>query len=143
MRGTNTSHNPYQGIEYAMKYYYDDPLDVLWMARRFDMKFCTRNFEVIDAWILPCLIIEGGIEKQRVEKFKKFYIHPGYYQPPIEHPSSLHLLEPRDGDKSGNYTFRGDTWEQHTSYGWLLVNKDELKTDTRDDMPFIWPKVEE
>lgn len=128
------------------KLYYTDPLAAAYMAKRFGVKFANNNsakparmdiittFSSMDNHLIT-IVDCCGIEVELNDN-EKIYIHP----------DSLHIFEPKEGDKDED----GRVYDSKIE-GWacLLDGAEEVaelvncKTARRDNKPFHWPESEQ
>ncbi len=117
------------------KYYYNDPLKAVWMAREFQMKFKTSKDQN--------MYFDGGSDL-RTEKDCGIYSGEKYYI----HPDCHKMLKPQIGD-----LLKDEDGKFHLMEGWhgecfIFVitsrnNSENYKIIQRNGKAFFTPEIEE
>lgn len=124
--------------------FYRDPLAAAWMAKHHEMRFTKANDHVIDNFVIAGRISVSDVNpKLEGDRSFLYYIH-------LE---SLHLLEPRAGDRIAQVGLNNT---------WLVPSNEEPEEELRsirnakhlmetwpatviqrNGVPFHWPESEE
>jgi hypothetical protein len=125
-----------------VRYFYKDPLEAAWMAKRFGMRFPKAK----SGHYKPSTLAAHQNWKERGFQTQpdKYYIHP----------DSLHLMEPQVGDMISHFGLRAWRIDSMDDYAYFHPNMPNesigrftLKADKptiiqRNGMAFMWPESE-